>query len=165
MRAGRLLIVIILIAFLAACSENTKVGSEELLNVKEAEQKKRLGEILKSPAAEGAEAGEKEGALGAPSPTPKEEVKVQTQAPPLEIALINESPYYDPGPNIQVAGGTIMKITNKDDKTRRFRTSDGSYDSGDIAPGKVVELPARFKGEFSLEDPNVPFATGVLQVY
>lgn len=158
------LIVLLTLLITVSCGEDTKVGSEKLLDIKEKEQQQRIGEFVKSPEPEPGESPQALGA-GQQSPAPKETVAAQTAKPPFEIGLLKEHPYYSPQANLQVQGGTVMRITNRDDKVRRFRTTDGAYDTGDLPPGRTIDVPASIKGNFNLEDPNVPFATGSLQVF
>lgn len=158
-------LVLLMVVFTAAagCGRDTKVGTEELLDIEEQKQKERLGEILKSPTPTAAET---QGAIGQASPG-----AAKTTEPPkaektvFEVTLTNDHPYYGPQENIQVAVGTVLRITNKDDNQRRYASTDGTYDTGPLAVGQTKEIVANVKGNFDIRDDFVPFATSSLQVY
>lgn len=156
-RAGALLAVAALL--LAACQRSEKVGEGLLEKLKEQEQQRRLGEFLKSPEPTGQPSPAALGGSPAPGKTggPQREV--------FQVLLVNDPPYYEPGQQLTVPLGTTIRVTNKDDNTRSFTTPDGPYDSGDLAPGQSRELVVNVKGKFQLYDPNVPFATGTLEVF
>lgn len=149
----------ILLAGLVGCKGPTEVGSEELLDIDEREQERRLGEIINSP-----DSDQSQQQLGA-SPSPTDTSPPPEQKVYFDLSLINDNPYYEPSNQIQLAAGTIIRITNKDDNARRFSTPEGPYDSGDIAVGGTVEVVLNIKGDFRVEDPNVPFAIATLQVF
>lgn len=163
-KPGAALVALVMLALVAAaCEKAEKVGSEELLKkVKEEEQAERLGEILRSPAPK---AGSSPGAIQNPPPeTARTPTPPAQQQQTVEIALVGSSPYYQPGPHIRVTSGTLIKVINKDEKTRQFLTVDGPYDSGNLDPGGTFEFTASVKGKFKLEDPNAPFIQGIFEV-
>jgi hypothetical protein len=174
----RLLILLLLISLVgaAACKKSTSVGTKKLTNIKEQQQKQRLGEFLKSPEPSGG-AGGSPAALGAPSPTAKvaNSPPPQQQTKTLDVALIDDSPFYDSTEpscakgvercRLSLPVGSILRLVNKDDNPRRYASADQTYDTGDLSPGASKQLALNSKGEFTIEDPNVPFAAADLQVF
>lgn len=168
-----LLTVVSLIA--VGCKKNTKVG-EGLDTIEEQKQAGRLGEILKSPESE---AGQSPAALGVPtSPPPKQnqEQQQQQQQQFVDLELLDTAPYFyaagEPSCSkdsaqceVSASSGTIMRIVNKDDNPRRYQSSDGTYDTGDMAPGASKQLQLGAKGDFQITDPHLPFAIATLQVF
>lgn len=166
MRRNALFLLVVVGLVAAGCGEKTKVGSEELLDIKEQQQKERLGEILKSP--QPTATATAPAALGVPSESPKAEAKQEV----FEVTLVAAPDYYEPGQLMQIAAGTRIKVTNRDSnlwenaqKPRRFRASNGPYDTGDIPLGESREFVASTKGRFQIEDPNYPSATATMEVY
>lgn len=155
-------ILVILLA--TGCRRNFEVGTKELTDIEE-QQQKRIGEIIQSPEAKDA----------SPSPValdvedrPAQQQQQQQEAQKQEffdITLVNGHPYFDPAPPHQVRAGTIIRVANKDSNVRHFRSRDGTYDTGQMSPGQTVEIKAEFQGEFQIEDPTAPFITGFLQVF
>lgn len=155
-------LILIFSVLLGACQKKEKVGSQELLDrAKEDAAAKRIGDLMKSPEP----TNQSGGAIGAPGASPTASAKPKEQKQVVEIALIGDNPYYNPGPSIQIPAGAIIRVINKDDKTRHFITPEGPYDTGPLEPGKSMDLAADFKGKFALQDEKVPFATGTLEVF
>lgn len=179
MNKQRIFLALLLVLTLlgAACKKNTKVGEGLEKNIEEQKQAGRLGEILKSPQAE---AGQSPAALGA-SPAPKQNQNNQQQQQQaaqefVDLELTDAAPYYfaagEPSCSkdsaeclVSAAAGTIIRIVNRDDQARRYQTSDGTYDTGDIPPGGTRQVQVAAKGEFQITDPHLPFATASLQVF
>lgn len=177
MRRGIPLLILFALV-ISGCGKKSAVGSKELTDIKEQEQKQRLGEILKSPeASAGATPGQ--AALGAPSPSPKAAASSPAQQGPqtqtLDVSMINDAPYFDstnPGCQkgvekcrLSLPAGSILKFVNRDDQNRQFSSGEGTYDTGNIAPGGTKQLTLNSKGDFAIEDPNAPFILADLQVY
>lgn len=160
-RLGKLVAIgIVLVLAMSACERKEKVGSETLLKSAEDEAAAAaLRDIVNSPKPTTTQAGAIEN-----SPGPQNSPSPQKQRETIEIALVGETPYFQPGPHIRISGDTPIRIVNKDNKTRRFVTIDGPYDSQDLAPGRTFEFLASERGKFKLEDPNAPFIQGVFEV-
>lgn len=158
----RMFVLVALAALLmGACQRSTKVGSEELL--KAAEDKKAEAalrqklEETEAPAASPAPIGVGKSPTASPTTGPREEV--------FEVTLIHDNPYYQPVDHIIVGAGTRIRVTNRDDRPRHWKSDpEGVFDSGPIAPGKTWEYVATQKGKFGIFDDNVPFATATLEV-
>jgi hypothetical protein len=164
----RALVIMAIMSMLVAvgCSRKERVGTEELLDIEEEKQRERLGQILKSP--DPTEPAPSAAAIGGPSPDTQQQQQEEQQEQNQEIVelfLISEHPYYEPNPNMQVRVGSTLRITNRDDKVRRYQSQDGTYDSGPIDPGGTVDVVCDVAGDFTIADENVPFATAFLQVF
>lgn len=175
-RRSTVLVLLVTLSLVgSACKQKTKVG-EGLEDIEEQKQAGRLGEILKSPESE---AGQSPAALGASPPAQKNQNNQQQQQQQQEfvdLELLDTAPYYfaagEPSCSkesaqceVSAAAGTIMRIVNKDDQPRRYQSSEGTYDTGDIAPGGSKQLTLGPKGDFEITDPHLPFATAALQVF
>lgn len=155
-------LTLIFSVFLGGCQKKERVGSQELIDrAKEDAAAKRIGEFVKSPEP----TNQSGGAIGGPTTSPTASAGPKEQKQVVEIALIADNPYYDPGPSIQIPAGAVIRVINRDDKTRHFITPEGPYDTGPLEPGKSMDLAADFKGKFALQDEKVPFATGTLEVF
>lgn len=157
----RIFVLVALAALLTgACQRSTKVGSEGLLKAAEdAKAQAALREALKKtePPASPAPIGVGKSPTASPTTGPREEV--------YEVTLIHDNPYYQPGDHITVGAGTRIRVTNRDDRVRHWKSDpEGVFDSGPIAPGKTWEYVATQKGKFGISDDNVPFATATLEV-
>lgn len=158
---ARLICGLSLLMLLGGCGGDTRVGSKKLLEIEEQKQKQRLGEFLKSPEATPASPGT--AALGTPAPSAPAAAPTEAQRT-FEVTLIHDSPYYEPGNELEIPAGTKIIITNRDELTRRFRTTNGPYDSGDLTQGQKYEFTANTRGVFQVADEHVPFATGKLTI-
>lgn len=171
-----LILLVALALFGSACKRSAKVGSKELTELEE-QQQKRLGEIIQSP--QGA-AGQSPAVIGASPPPQQNQNNQQQQQQPqqefIDLELLDTAPYYfaagEPSCSrdsaeclVSAAAGTIIRIVNKDDQPRRYQSGDGTYDTGDIPPGGTKQVQVAAKGEFQIVDPHLPFATSTLQVF
>lgn len=164
MKFMKLLFLLVLLAGMSlACRESTDVGSEELLDIEEAEQQNRIGQVLNSPEPDDSPVS---GAIGQPSPGNQPSPGQQTQI--VEIALIHDDPYFNvdgnPSNEINVSAGSILKVVNQDDRTRQFADEGGAFASPALEPGQTWEYNASVRGEFRLSDEFVPFVFGILRV-
>lgn len=159
--------VVAFMVFLAlgACGDKSQVGGEiELDKIKGDAGGPRLGEDL-PPQPEGSK-------LDVPSsPTPaatKESPapSAPAEAPPFEVTLVTNSPYYEPGQVIKVPVGTKIRITNKDD-INRHPYVDGLFDAGSLPPGGTFLYHANVKtsGQVRISDRVATFKVGYLEVY
>jgi len=159
-------ILIVLSMLLAGCGEGGKVGGEDILDIDEQKDAKRLGSLEDSP--EPAETAGDKAALGqakpssAPPPPPPAEKKY------FDVFLVPDSPYYEPGNELVMSVGHVLRVTNRDGTaerpTRTFTAEDGSFDSGPLAAGKTWEMEFGRGGYFRILDKSAPFIFATLEV-
>jgi hypothetical protein len=161
------LIAVTTLFMFVACGDQSQVGGEiELDKIKGGGGGgPRLGENLP------AEPGPEQTKLDVPtSPTPAAQEAPKTaapaEAPPFEVGLTTNSPYYEPGQVIRVPVGTRIRITNKDDINRHPHV-EGLFDSGPLAPGATFMYHAtvRTGGQQRISDRIATFKVGYLEVY
>lgn len=159
----------VLLLLFGACGEGQKVGSERLLEFEEQENARRLGERTPEPTPEGTPlalgVGEEEKAAPTPTPAPTPEPAPEY----FEVALVPESPYYEPGNAITVPVGTTIRVTNRDHTPERsdgrsFTAKDGSFHSGRLAPGQTWEWTFNQPASYEVIDEGLRFATASLRV-
>lgn len=154
----------------AACGESQKVGSEKLLEFEEQENTQRLGEATPAPTPEGTPVplgvGEEEKAEATPTPPPA----TPTPAPQyFEVALVGDSPYYEPGNSITIPAGTTIRVTNQDGTPERsdgrsFTAKNGAFHSGLLKPGETWTQLFSEPSTYEIVDEGLRFATGTLRV-
>ncbi|MBW3588179.1 MAG: hypothetical protein KY429_02035 [Actinobacteria bacterium] len=160
-----LVVLILGLALLVACGQSQKVGSENLLDFEEQEGAKRLGEREKA-SPEPPPEQEKVTLGGGPSPSPEapksEEVKY------FDVALVPDSPYYEPGNELTMTVNLTLRVTNRDATAERpkrsFTARDGSFSSGPLVPGQVWTFKFPTTGAWELQDDFAPFIFGTIQV-
>ena len=89
--------------------------------------------------------------------------KPAAQAYPVKIQSDQSTTQFEPRV-AQVFAGTPVTWTNTDSVPRSIEFSDGSYNSGPIAPGASVTFTANRAGEFNYSDGTRPYAVGTLRV-
>jgi hypothetical protein len=90
----------------------------------------------------------------------------------LDVALVKDSPYYDPikpGGKLTIAVGVTLRVTNKDmtperSDGRSFTEKNGLFHSGLLKPGQVWTWVFRQPASFEIIDLELPFATATLEV-
>lgn len=161
--------VCVLLLLGAACGESQKVGSEKLLEFEEQENAQRLGERTPEPTPEGTPrslgVGEEERA--APTPTPEPTATPEPEY--FDIALVPNSPYYEPGNSITIPAGTTIRVTNRDDTAERsdgrsFTAKNGAFHSGLLKPGESWTQLFSNPSTYEIIDEGLRFATGTLRV-
>lgn len=176
---SRLVVVVLLLASLAACGEENKVGDDQLLDFKEQAQE-RLGATTTTvpvettlPTDGGGKAGVGQTTV-APAPTAAPTTAPPTtaaptttvrQAPVTEIAINSDggSSQFDPSQAAAFVGG-IFRWTNKDSVPRSVEADDGSFRSPMLAPGETFEFKAAKTGTVNYHDGTRPYAVGAIQV-
>lgn len=175
-RQSSLLKILALLALFAllvtACGQGQKVGSEKLLDFEAQENAKRLGQQENSPSPLPDEASK--AALGATAPSPSPEPSPPPPPPEqfYNIELIGGSPYYraegEDASYFIVPVGFTLRVVNRDGTAERshrsFTAEDGSFDSGDLAPGAVWTHKLTRQGKFSIRDRCCPFIFATLEV-
>lgn len=143
-----------------ACGDSSRVGEGiELDKIKNEGGDNRLG--VASPTPPPAESP-----AAAPQEQPKQAAPKPNEAPPYEVTLITNSPYFHPGQVIRVPVGTKVRITNKDE-SKRHPFVEGLFDAGTLAPGAqfVYEANTKTAGQAQIKDQIATFKVGFLEVY
>jgi len=147
-----------------ACGQDQQYGSEEIEGFREQQNAQRLGGRTPEPTPEGTAAPlTLEEETPEPKPTP--------QATPVyfDIALIPDSPYYEPGNQVAIRVGVTLRVTNKDGtaeraKGRSYTAKSDAFSSGLMKPGDSWVWEFQQPGRFEIVDDGLPFATAVLEV-
>lgn len=155
----------------AACGEDSSVGSDELLEGG-ATGETRLGETTTTTTTtEAPVTAEPEAAApttAAPTTAPPETAPPTTQAVQqvsLEVAIQPDSAGNHFEPRIgRVFAGSIVRFTNTDSVPRSVQADNGSFASGPIAPGATWDYTASTPGTFNYTDGTRPYALGTLEV-
>lgn len=150
-------VALLMVAVLVGCNKDTKVGEGLEGSLQEQKQAEAIGRVIVSPEPTATSAVLGESPEPEPSPSPTKRVV-------FSLILTKESPFYDPGQEVTVQVGTVLKITNNDDKVRRYATQGGPYDTGSLQPGGTIEIVLDIAGKWQIYDESVPFATATLEV-
>ena len=151
---------------LAGCSDDSQVGSDELLKGTGGSGGTRLGETTTTAPPE---------TTAPPAPSGGAEKTTTTKAAPTttapraanayEIKIQADQAGTQFEPRVaQVFAGTPVKWTNTDSQPRSVEFSDQSYSSGPIPPGGSATFTANRAGEFNYSDGTRPYAVGTLRV-
>ncbi|HUF33187.1 MAG TPA: hypothetical protein VMN58_08285 [Acidimicrobiales bacterium] len=179
MTIGRRLAAALIAAavLLAACGGDTSVGSDELRSFEEQEAGEgRLGETTTTAVDLGSGPLSEE---ATPDTAPPETAPPATTAPPpppppttapvdnaaITIAIRSDdfSPQFNPSV-ARVFAGSVVRWVNEDSEVRSVNAGDGSFASGDIAPGGTFERRFDQPGIFDYRDGTRPYVTARLEV-
>lgn len=162
------LVVALLALLLAGCTEDNRVGGQDLLDGTDGSGGTRLGEEApttappETTAPPVTEAGEVATTTTA-KPAPTTTAKPAAQGFPIKIQPDQAGTQFEPRV-AQVFAGTPVTWTNTDSVPRSVEFSDQSYVSGPIAPGASATFTAQRAGEFNYSDGTRPYAVGTLRV-
>jgi plastocyanin len=174
-RALCLLLAVLCLLPLAACSSGEKTGDESLLEFDQ-EQAEKLGGSTTTTTPAAGEAATS--TTAAPTTTaPKAVVQTTTTSAPratttlppekqevtLEVNINEQSPYFDPSVT-QVLVGSKVRFTNKGTAPHSVVSDTGAFDSGQIKPGGVWIFEADRPGRYNFSDGGRPFAVGSIEV-
>lgn len=161
--------LILAVSALAACSGDSKVGDESLLNVKDEVAKQRLGErttttVPPTTAPAAAKVG-----LGQ-APTTARPQAVATTAPAAKeyVITINgdrsaAASQFDPN-NATVYVNYPIRFQNNDSAPRSVVSNDNKFRSPSIAPGASWVLTLSAPGQYAYQDGTRPYAVGTITV-
>lgn len=96
-----------------------------------------------------------------PGPTPSKQV--------IQIFLIRDHPYYQveglqPGNEMTVAAGVILRWVNKEPEIDRQPFSPDLFECPRLKPGGTCDFPANVRGKVQIQDKVKVFATGILEM-
>ena len=161
------LAMLMMVALLAACSDDKGIGTDLTLPGGGTTAKCRLGEEDKCVTTTVPEATATTSGPGTTAPsvtTAKAAATTTTQAPSISVDIIGPSPYFSPS-CAEVPAGRRIRWVNKDSVARTLQSADlPELASGPIPPnGGVFEFKPPKTGRFNYGDER-PFAVGILYV-
>lgn len=177
-RTTILLLFVVALGGLGACSEDNKVGSGVKVDKNAAGSNSRLGATTTTAAAAAAPTTAAPAAApittaapattAAPKPTPTTAAPTTTvaQATAFEIAIYGDNSgqrQFEP-PQAGVRLGTVVRWVNKDSVARSVESAEAGFQSPSIPPGGSWDFKTDTKGTFNYQDGTRPYAVGVLQV-
>lgn len=149
---------------MAACGSPQQTGSEELLGFEEQRDAEALGR----------EPDTTPQPLSVVEDTPTPTAAAATEAPEatpvyFDVALVTDSPFYEPGNCIFIATGVTLRVTNNDTAAERqdgrtFTDKAGTFHSGRLAPGESWTFVFSEPRSYEIIDQGLTFATAVLHV-
>jgi plastocyanin len=157
----------------AACGEDNAVGSGVNTDIDEGQSGPRLGESTTT-VAPATTAAPVTTAAAAPATT----AKPVTTAPPATAAPTTAPPTtaaptvfeveitgagFEPA-NVRVYANQQVRYTNKDSQTRSVKAGNGSFSSGDLAPGASWVFATSQAGRYDITDGTRPFVVGSIEV-
>lgn len=145
----------------AACGEDTKVGSDDLLQFNEAATTTTGG--AGGPASTAVATTAARAQTTAP---PTTRPSVARAAPPVsgDFQLSITANGFDPD-NFAVKLGQRVVFTNKDSgRAHSWVANDGTWDSGPLQPSEQFVYVANKPGVFDFKDEEVPFLIGRMEV-
>lgn len=169
MRTKLIALVLTTALAVAACGEDSSVGSDELLEGGVTGET-RLGETTTTTTEAPVAAQPQEAAptTAAPTTAPPETAPPTTEAVQqvsLEVAIQPDSAGNQFEPRIgRVFVGSIIRFTNTDSVPRSVEADSGAFSSGPIAPGASWDYTASTPGSFNYTDGTRPYAVGTLEV-
>ena len=163
-----LVCVAIAVVSLAACSDDSKVGDDALLNVKDEVAKERLGERTTTTVPPTTVAGPAKVGLGAATTTTAPKSATTAPAAQQYVITINgdqstAASQFDPN-SATVYVNYPIRFENKDTVARSVVSNDNKFKSPSIPPGGswVLTIPAA--GTYNYQDGTRPYAVGSIRV-
>ncbi|MEY2569077.1 MAG: Cupredoxin-like domain [Actinomycetota bacterium] len=167
MTQRRLLAVVLLVALAAAgCGKKSEVGTGVDLNKVKGGGTCRVGECTTTtaPPVTAAPTTAKPAApvTRAPAVTAAPTVKNTQPAAAGQTVSITASGFEPP--NVRLYLGQTVKYTNADSQARSVQANDGSFSSGDLAPGASWTFTGSRPGRWDISDGSRPFVVGSIEV-
>lgn len=158
---SRLLLVVVAVLATAACSGDSKVGTDVDTDIA-ADGNQRLGETTTT-VASGAPT-DTAPTTAAPTTAPPTTARpVQTTAAPQAFDITIDEAGFTPQ-NVRVYAGQQVRFSNKDAESRSVNASDNSFRSGEIKPGGSWIFSTSRPGRYDIVDGTRPFVVGVIEV-
>jgi plastocyanin len=150
-------------ALLGACSSDSKVGDDSALQFDQ-EQAEQFGASTSTTAAGATETtAPAETTTTAAAAAAETTVPAAQQEVTIDVAINDDSPYFDPG-LVQVLAGSKVRFTNRGSQEHSVTSDTGAFDSGPIAPGAAWIFVASTPGRYNYSDASRPFAVGTIEV-
>jgi plastocyanin len=163
-----LLAAVLVMVTLAACSSDSKVGDDSLLNVKDEVAKQRLGERTTTTAAPSTTAPGAKVGLGAATTTTKPKAVTTAPAAKEYVITINgdrsgAASQFDPN-NATVYVNYPVRFQNNDTSPRSVVSNENKFRSPAIPPGGSWTLTLPTPGQYNYQDGTRPYAVGSIRV-
>jgi plastocyanin len=152
-------LLLAVVALAAACSSDTKTGKESSLQF----DQDKAGQFGASTSTTAAGATETTAPPTTVKAGPTTTVAPEKQQVTIDIAINDQSPYFNPS-LAQVVAGSKVRFTNKGSQPHSVVSDTGAFDSGAIAPGAAWIYVANARGRFNYSDGGRPFAVGAIEV-
>ncbi len=159
-----LALLLVLLVVAVSCGEEPEVGDDKVLDFVDQTDPPDLGERPKE----------------SPTPAPNNPAVVNPNQPKpdekpaapeekfFDVAMVADSPYFEPGNDLQMPAGFTLRVTNKDytpeRPTRSFTAENGAFDSKPMAPGAVWTHTFSGPGRYKVVDHKAPFIFATLEV-
>ena len=167
-----LVLALVALVGLGACSEDNEVGSGVTVDrTGDGGSGLRLGETTTTaapatPETTAAPATTAPPATAAPTTAPQRATTTQPPAQAFVIGIYGDSSgkrQFEPSQS-GVRRGTVVRFVNNDSVPRSVEATNGEFASGPIAPGAAWEYTATTPGTYDYQDGTRPYATGQLVV-
>ena len=160
--------LVVAVVTLAACSDDSKVGDEALLNVKDEVAKERLGERTSTTLPPTTAAGPAKVGLGAATTTAPARAATTAPAARQYVITINgdqstAASQFDPN-SATVYVNYPIRFENKDTVARSVVSNDNKFKSPSIPPGGSWVLTLPTPGTYNYQDGTRPYAIGSIRV-
>lgn len=154
-RQGMAIVWISFIAF-AACGGGEKVG-EQFEEFEGGKAGERIGEFQETPTPK-----PKQDAGPAAAPTGPAATKEPEKKSQLTVQITSAG--FDPTRAGPIFTNSTVTVVNVDSAAHTYTSSDGTYDTGQIAPGQSVNFIVDTAGSFQMEDRTRNWIQGTLEV-
>ncbi len=158
-----LVLLIALLVFAVSCGEEPGVGDKVDLDFPEQTDAPDLGAPKESPTP-----APNEPAVVNPNQPKPEEKPAEPEEKFFDVAMVADSPYFEPGNDLQMPAGFTLRVTNKDATaerpTRSFTAENGAFGSGPMAPGQVWTHKFSGPGRYKVVDHKAPFIFATIEV-
>jgi plastocyanin len=146
----------------AGCSEDKKVGSDELLQFNESATTTTGAPGAGGPATTAVATTVKVQATAPPTTKPSAAKAATPASTDFQLSITANG--FDPD-NFVVKVGQRVVFTNKDSgRAHSWVANDGTWDSGPLPPGEQFVYVANKAGVFDFKDEEVPFLIGRMEV-
>ena len=175
-RRTLLILVTTLLALLAACGEDSKVGSDKLKNFESQQGDGALGATTTTAAPETTTTTAAPAATTAPpkattttakpAPTTTAAPTPTTAAPSIVVKIQGDGQgnAFEPS-NVRAYANSTIRFENVDTAAHQLRGRNGEFQTPSIAPGSSYDFKATLApGNYEYTDTARPYAVGYLEV-
>lgn len=159
----RIVGVAVAVLLLAACSGDSKVGDEQLLNVKDQIPEGRLGAATTTTAGPTTTAGNANLGIRNTTTRPPTSTTVAEIVVTINGDRSGAASQFEPN-SVTVYPNFIVRFHNKDTVARSVVFDDGSKRSPSIPPGQSWATTFAKPGTYTYQDGTRPYAVGAVNV-